>query len=475
MQRLIHEASVRIAHHHSLGALALLVGAACGQSGDRSAADTGAGSAGGAGATGAQAAEVRCDDDNGGLTLPDGFCASVFADDVGGARHVAVAENGDVFVALQSAPAKTEQGAAPKGGILALRDADHDGKAEVREAFGDLGGTGVGLHGGYLYADAKTAIVRYQLPAGSLKPSSGPDTIVSGIPTGGHAARNFAIGQDGSLYVNFGSMTNSCQQKDRQLQSRGVDPCVELDKRAGIWRFDANRKGQTPTVAERYATGIRNAVGLAINPADQALYATQHGRDQLFQNWPKLYDAKKSAEQPREQLMRVARGDDYGWPYCYFDGDLGRLVLAPEYGGNAQEAGRCAQKKVPLANFPGHWAPNALAFYDRTQFPQRYRNGAFIAFHGSWNRAPLPQAGYNVAFQPMSNGQPAGEFELFAQGFPGDSAAPGKAKYRPSGLAVTPDGALLITDDQRGRIWRVAYRGADRASTAAPEGRVASR
>ncbi len=471
MHRYIPEGPTRLASHRALGALALVVGAACGPSGDKAAADTAADT----GAASARAADVRCDDDNGGLTLPDGFCATVFVDNVGGARHMAVAENGDVFVALQTAPDKTEQGAAPKGGILALRDADRDGKAEVREAFGDLGGTGVGLHGGYLYADAKTAIVRYQLPAGSLKPSGGPDTIVSGIPTGGHEARNFAIARDGALYVNFGSMTNSCQQKDRQLQSRGIDPCVELQKRAGIWRFDATRKGQTPATGERFATGIRNAVGLTINPADQAVYATQHGRDQLFQNWPKLYTAEKSAETPREQLMRVARGDDYGWPYCYFDGELNRLVLAPEYGGNGQEVGRCAQKKAPLAHFPGHWAPNALTFYDRTQFPQRYQGGAFIAFHGSWNRAPLPQGGYNVSFVPMTNGKPAAEFEAFAQGFPGDSAAPGKARHRPTGLAVTPDGALLISDDQRGRIWRVVYRGGERSAGAPPAGRVASR
>ena len=418
--------------------------------GDPGARDTVAG--------GSSAATVACAPDNGGLTLPEGFCATVFADAVGGARHVTVAPNGDVFVALQTAPNGVEAGAAQTGGILALRDTTRDGRSDVRELFGQLGGTGVGLHGGYVYADAKTAIVRYPLPAGALRPSGGPDTIVRNMPTGGHAARNFAI-HEGALYVNFGSQTNSCQRQDRKLESPGIDPCVELEQRAGVWRFDATRPGQTPATGQRFATGIRNAVGLAVNPADGQLYATQHGRDQFLQNWPKLYDARKSAEQPREQLMRLTSGDDYGWPYCYFDGDLGKLVLAPEYGGDGTEVGRCAEKKPPLAHYPGHWAPNALAFYNGTHFPARYRGGAFIAFHGSWNRAPLPQAGYRVTFQPMANGEPAGEAETFADGFAASDAQPNTAKYRPSGLAVAPDGAMYITDDQAGRIWRVVYRG----------------
>jgi glucose/arabinose dehydrogenase len=474
MHRLSNEVPTRHAHPRSLLILVLAAAAAaaCGGGEEKGSADSPASAADTAATA---AADVRCDDDNGAIKLPPGFCATVFVDDVGGARHLVVAENGDVFVALQTAPDRTEQGAAPTGGILALRDADRDGKAEVRELFGDLGGTGIGLHNGYLYADAKTAIVRYPLPAGSLKPSGGPDTVVSGLPTGGHEAHSFAINRDGALFVNFGSRSNACQRRDRQLQSPGIDPCVELEERAGVWRFDANRTGQTSATGERFATGIRNAVGLAINPADQALYATQHGRDQLHQNWPKLYTAEKNAEQPREQLMRLERGDDYGWPYCYFDGDLNRLVLAPEYGGTGQEVGRCAEKKAPLAHFPGHWAPNALAFYDRAHFPQRYRGGAFIAFHGSWNRAPLPQAGYNVAFVPASNGQLGKEFELFAEGFPGDTAAPGKARYRPTGLAVAPDGALFISDDQRGRIWRVVYRGEARSASSGPAARLASR
>ena len=454
-------------HGRALRALASIcltaVAAACarGDDGERAAgADTTAAAA----PTGTGA--VACADDNGGLTLPEGFCATVFADAIGGARHMAVAPNGDVFVALQTSPNGVEAGAARSGGILALRDTTRDGRADVQEGFGQVGGTGIALYDGYLYADAQTAVVRYPLAEGALRPTgSTVDTIVRNMPTGGHAARNFVI-QDGALYVNFGSQTNSCQRADRKLQSPGVDPCVELEQRAGVWKFDAAQRNQTPTVAQRYATGIRNAVGLAVNGADGQLYATQHGRDQLHANWPKLFTEEQSAEKPSEQLMRLASGDDFGWPYCYFDGELNRLVLAPEYGGNGREVGRCAQKKAPIAHFPAHWAPNALAFYNGTQFPERYRGGAFIAFHGSWNRAPLPQAGYRVTFVPMKGGAATGEPETFASGFAGEDVQPNTAKYRPAGLAVAPDGAMYIADDQGGRIWRVVYRGAARGAAA---------
>lgn len=111
-----------------------------------------------------------------------------------------------------------------------------------------------------------------------------------------------------------------------------------------------------------------------------------------------------------------------------------------------------------MAAFPAHWAPNALAFYTGTMFPQQYRGGAFIAFHGSWNRAPEPQAGYNVVFQPMAQGKASGSYQVFADGFAGDRKEPGLADHRPAGLAVGPDGALYISDDQRGTVWRVAYK-----------------
>ena len=158
--------------------------------------------------------------------------------------------------------------------------------------------------------------------------------------------------------------------------------------------------------------------------------------------------------------MELERGADYGWPECYYDLTQQKLVLAPEYGGDGGKAvGPCAQKRAPVAVFPAHWAPNDLLFYYGHQFPTAYRGGAFIVFHGSWNRAPSPQGGYNVVFQPFIDGKPTGKYLVFADGFAGAVKEPGRAAHRPSGLAVGPDGALYITDDKHGRIWRVTYRG----------------
>jgi len=288
--------------------------------------------------------------------------------------------------------------------------------------------------------------------------------VVQGIPLNpGHRARNFAIGSDGGLYVNVGSATNSCQQKDRANESPGVDPCTELETRAGIWKFDANKLNQRFTPGARYATGIRNGMGIAFGP-DGKLYATQHGRDQLNANWPKIFPTTTySAENPAEELMQVNQGDDFGWPYCYYAVEPKKLVDAPEYGGDGQKSARCSSKKAPVAAFPGHWAPMSLLFYSGSAFPARYKDGAFIAFHGSWNRAPEPQAGYRVVFQPLTNGAVNGNYETFADGFasiPPAQVQPGTAKHRPTGLATGPDGALYVTDDLGGRVYRITHGGA---------------
>jgi glucose/arabinose dehydrogenase len=392
-----------------------------------------------------------CDPDNGGITLPTGFCAVVVADKVGSPRHIAVASNGDLFVALES------RRGGP-GGVLALRDTTGDGRADVQAHFGTAGGTGIVLTAGGLYFATKSTVLRYPMHAGQLTPIGEPQVIARDLPSdGNHTAKNLALSSDGkTLFVNFGSATNSCQVVDRTLESPGRDPCPELAYRSGIWRFDAGHANQTGATVTRYATGIRNAVGLALAP-DGQVWATQHGRDQLGQNWPKLFNDEQNAEKPSEELLQVNPGDDFGWPYCYHDLELGRLVLAPEYGGDGKQVGRCAQKKEPAVAFPGHWAPDGLAFYDGAQFPARYRGGAFVAFHGSWNRAPLPQAGYRVVFVPFTNGKPVGSYETFADGFwKEDPAGP---KHRPVGVAVGPDGSLYITDDAAGRIWRVIYKG----------------
>ena len=427
--------------------------------------------------TAANAGNV-CAGDNGGITLSPGFCATVFADNVGHARHMVVAPNGVVYVNTWSGRyyANTENAKAPDGGfLLALQDTTGSGRADKIVRFGpgvesgNAGGTGIALYNGALFAETNDRIVRYALPPGAIAPTGAPEVVVSGLPlTGDHPMHPFKIDAQGALYVDLGSATNACQRQNRIPNSPGIQPCTELETRAGIWRYDANRTGQQFSPAERFATGLRNGEGIAFDAAGR-IFATQHGRDQLRENWSALYTAEQGANEPAEELVQLERGADFGWPYCYFDLSQQKLVLAPEYGGDGGKAiGPCADKRAPVAAFPAHWAPNDLAIYDGQQFPAPYRGGAFIAFHGSWNRAPSPQGGYNVVFQPLADGKATGNYVVFADGFAGASKEPGRAAHRPSGLAVGPDGALYVSDDQRGRIWRIVFRGGTAVTAIAP-------
>jgi glucose/arabinose dehydrogenase len=426
---------------------------------------------GGAASSTVRSSNSTCAGDNGGITLPPGFCATVFADTIGHARHIVVNSNGDVYVNTWGGKYYTTP-AHPGGYLVALRDTSKDGVADVVKRFGpdslrgSGGGTGIGIYKGSLYAEQFVAgsakIVRYAISTDSMTPTSpAPATIVSGLPiSGDHPMHPFAIGQAGDLYVDLGSATNSCQVKNRTRESPGRKLCTELTTRAGIWRYDANKTNQTFSPKERYATSIRNAVGIAFDPSGQ-LYSTQHGRDQLAENWPKVYTPDQGQNLPAEELLKIGQGGDYGWPYCYYDGSQQKLVSAPEYGGDGKNLGDCGSKLAPEAFFPAHWAPDGLVFYTGTSFPTHYRNGAFIAFHGSWNRAPGPQGGYNVVFVPFANGKPASpsKYEIFADGFAGARKDPDAAAHRPTGIAMGPDGALYITDDKAGRVWKVVYKG----------------
>ena len=396
------------------------------------------------------------------ITLPAGFRSTVFADSLGQARQMTIRANGDVYVNTHRSPYDTARKVPAGGFIVALRDTNQDGTADLVQRFGEggNGGTGIGIFKDALYAENGGAIVRYPLAANELVPAGKPDTILTGLPTDeGHTSHPFTIDAEGNLYVNSGSATNACQEKDRQAGSVGERPCRELATRAGVWRYSATKRGQKHNAEARFSTGIRNTGALAINPADGALYATQHGRDQLAENWPKLFDWKQSAELPSEELIQLVRGGDYGWPYCYYDPQAAKRVLAPEYGGDGKKVEQCADKLGPAAAYPAHWAPMAIAFYTGDQFPESYRGGAFIAFHGSWNRSPEPQQGYNVVFQPFANGKPSGDYQVFADGFAGASKQPGTAAHRPSGAAVGPDGALYVSDDNGGRVWRIVHGG----------------
>lgn len=391
-----------------------------------------------------------CDADIGGITLPAGFCATVFADGLGIARHMVAGPDGVLYVALQS---------ENKGGtIVALRDSKGRGHADQVVHFGDEGGSGIGLYRGYLYFATPTSVLRYKLPVAA---DSKPETVVGGFPSQDeHAAKTIALDGAGHLYVNVGAPSNACQKDDRERESPGERPCPLLAEHGGIWRFDADKTGQRfPGDGQRYATGIRNAVAIGWDGAVPGLYALQMGRDQLSDNWPRLYTDEQNAELPGEEFLRVREGDDFGWPYCYYDPLQRKKVLAPEYGGDGKTVGECSRYAQPLMAFPGHWAPESVLFYAGTAFPAPYQGGAFVSFHGSWNRAPLPQAGYKVVYVPFKDGVPSGTYAVFADGFAGSDKlmSPGDARYRPMGLAEGPDGALYIGDTQKGRVWRVVY------------------
>jgi glucose/arabinose dehydrogenase len=382
------------------------------------------------------------------LKLPAGFTAVVAQEGLGAGRHLAVGQNGDVYL-------------AGGNGLVAMRDTDGNGTLDKTAPFGDVKGTEVRIFHDWLYVSDDVGVYRYPLKKGELAPTGAKSTVVAGFPRERqHADKTFALDPQGTLYVNVGAPSNSCQEKDRQAGSLGRNPCPLLEKYAGVWVFDGNKLNQTPADGRRFATGMRNAVAVEWNADRNALYAVIHGRDSIDTLFPALYNAADNATRQAEEFHEIRDGGNYGWPYTFFDTKLGKRVLAPEYGGDAKKTPEPGRYPDPLVAFPAHWAPNDLLFYTGGNFPAKYQDGAFIAFHGSWNRAPEPQAGYKVVFQPMKDGKPNGPHEVFADGFAGDLRGnnPSNAEYRPVGLAIAPDGSLFVSDSQKGRIWHITYK-----------------
>lgn len=389
---------------------------------------------------------------NAGINLPDGFGAIITADTLGRGRHIAVNENGDLYVKLR----KMKNG----HGVLALRDSDGDGIMDLEKGFMPYGGSGIAIHNGYIYCSSDSVIYRYKLKQDELVPSSNPELIATGFPKQGpHATKPLTFDNEGHMYVAVGAPVNAGEEKAFSKESPGIDPSPFIVRQAGIWRFDDSKPNQTQNEAYHYATGIRNGLAMDWNMETNALYAVSHGRDQLGGFWPEVYNSRQNADLPAEQFIKINKDQDYGWPYCYYDQYQNKQILSPEFGGDGNKTERCDGIESPLIALPAHTAPNDLLFYTGNMFPNKYKNGAFVALHGSWNRAPFPQMGYSVVFIPFNGGQPTGDYEEFATGFAGkdEIMAPNEAKYRPMGIAQGPDGSLFIIDSVVGRVWRIYY------------------
>ena len=400
----------------------------------------------------------------GSLFLPDGFESRVFIDSIAETtRHIAVSSNGFVYTKFK----KTSK----EGALAALQDEDQDGVADRMIKFANDSSivgrgyaTAARIYKDYLYFSSELAVYRYKLDPKSLVPKGPLETVVIDDHAHGmheHIGKPIAFDNRGNLYVPFGAPSNTCQNPKRTPFQPGMYPCPQLENHGGIWVFDAQKLNQTQEDGKRYATGIRSVVGMDWNTEEESLYAVVHGRDDLFRLWPDRYTPWDSALLPSEEFIKVEEGDDFGWPYCYYDQMQGVRVVSPEYGGDGKQVGNCGDYKSPVMGFPGHWAPNDLVFYQGDAFPDYYKNGAFIAFHGSTNRAPYPQSGYFVGFVPFENGVPSDEVEIFADGFAqvDPIVSVRDAVYRPMGIAFAPDGTMYIGDTEKGRIWSVKFTG----------------
>jgi glucose/arabinose dehydrogenase/cytochrome c5 len=407
------------------------------------------------------AAPLVPDPDNGGITLPPGFRALVVADNLGARRQVGknkdrlrfltIATNGDLYVKSYV------------DGILALRDTNGDGRVDVVQNFGSGPGTCVAIHDGWLYYSTRTGVYRYKYTPGELVPAGEPETIVSGLPAGTqHDAKCFAFDDQGRLLVEVGSPYNVYSDGDRQRGAKGKDATEFLKTHGGFWRFDANQTNQTLTNAFHFSTGHRHSLAVAWNPVSANFFMVMMGRDNLNTVDPEHYDELDNAERVSEEMHVLREGINLGWPYTYWDPIKNTRMVAPEFGGDNHQRDTNSTYDKPVIAFPAHWAPLQMTLYTGTQFPEKYRGGMFLAFHGSWNRAPRPQAGYKVVFIPFDEqGRPTGKYETFADGFAGRDyfVNTGDARFRPCGVAVGPDGSLYVTDTEKGRIWRIIYNG----------------
>lgn len=336
------------------------------------------------------------------LQLPPGFSVTLYASGLNGPRFFAFGPDGTIFVAERNT-----------GSIVAFGAPDSSGKASRRTVIetGLNDPTSVVYDDGALYVGEQNEVARLGL--GPDLRASGKEVIVPHLPTGGeHTTRTVLIGPDRMLYVAIGSTCNNCVEKDPH--------------RAAVWQYHLDGSG-----GQLYAKGLRNAVGLATNPWSSQVWMTVNGRDYMGDNLPP------------DTIYALQDGGNYGWPVCQA-GD----IVDPDLG----HAGNCNGVMQPLVKLQAHSAPLGLAFYQSGAFPLRY-HGLFVAFHGSWNRS-VP-TGYKVVFIPLdSAGNVAGQPQDFATGWLVNSD---NASGRPVGVGVGPDGALYVSDDKAGDIYRIAY------------------
>lgn len=382
------------------------------------------------------------------LVLPPGFHASVVAEALGPARHLAIREDGDIYVSTRS-----DRDAAAAPGIIALR-LGRDHKVVETEHFSTVsGGTGIRFYKGALYADSPTTVYRFAFRGHELVPSAQPQILIDGMPTKGFPSRGLAFDGKGGLYVTVGASSNICLDPNVPKDSPpvGLKPCPSLETRSGVWRFDAEKLNQKfPIDGEQIATGLRDMMAVDWSHDLHGFYGVMQGRN----------DRNDTVS---EELHRIDKGANLGWPYTYYDTALHARMWAPEYSsdGTGQADGNY---DPPLEALPAHQSPLDLVFYDGRQFPSSYRGGAFIVYHGGAG-APLQAGhrGYDVMFLPFDHGVP-GLPQPFIEGFagpePGDRN-PGKAAYRPTGAAVAPDGSLYVLEGEKGRLWHITYSGKD--------------
>ena len=395
-------------------------------------------------------------DEPDGLKLPKGFHATVVAEGLGPIRHMALRGN-DIYIS-------TRHGRdAPSVGVIALRlGADHKPMQTEHFGVGKIDqGTGIAIQGGKLYAATGTGVARFALDD-ALVPKADPEMIVDGLPSSNHP---IAFDGKGGLYVGIDGGGGAANCPDpatpKDAKPKGLMPCPLLETKGGVWKFDDAKTGQKQADGEKFATGYRNMSAMTYRPGD-AVYGIWHGRDATSKTWPDLL-TQADDDAIADEMFRITKGTDMGWPYTYWDGVKHKRLVAPDYGGDGKTEAETGKYATPVAAFaPKREAPLDMAFYDGREFPAHYRGGAFLAMHGTGGEGivlPPGHGGYDVAFVPFVGGK-AGKPEIFADGFAGaDNAARSTktAAYRPTGVAVGPDGALYVADSVKGKIWRISY------------------